>query len=495
MPSVTSQKSDFLREPSPTTDGEPTLFISPWLWGPLLTAGFYVAIPFLPEYSELVKRLFCSHPIVYAQTGLFFVGVAILIRKAIALVQEHRSLKVIAIDVASLEGIKSPEDRARSLFSATANVPAGIRHTSLVVRIRATCAYVSRRGHAALVEDHLRYLADLAMERLESSHAAMRTIVWTVPVVGVLATVVAISTAFQGVPVDRADAPISAALAGLGSAFDPTALGLAMSVVLVFGKLLIEPRERQMLARVEQFGIDELAPCFNLDPSAGAGHPLAAAESDAAARLIERTETLINWQTGLWQEALEGVRGRWVETAKTQEVQFAAALQQGMAAGLSSHSQQLQEAREEFLKGFRAVGMELSRVTAGLQQMGEEHQNLFHQEVAQMWQAIETRMASARGEYQEQTARSVALLDSAVRGWHEDLARVTTALTSQIQELLRQRELLHDVAGHEEELVRLQTTLTHNLQSVRAMEAFEESIHSLNAAVHLLTMRTKAHAA
>jgi hypothetical protein len=87
------------------------------------------------------------------------------------------------------------------------------------------------------------------------------------------------------------------------------------------------------------------------------------------------------------------------------------------------------------------------------------------------------------------------VIEGAVRGWQEELARTTAAVTAQIHELQRQSELLHHVAGQDDELVRLQTTLTHNLQSVRAMEAFEESIHSLNAAVHLLTMRTKAHAA
>jgi hypothetical protein len=68
-------------------------------------------------------------------------------------------------------------------------------------------------------------------------------------------------------------------------------------------------------------------------------------------------------------------------------------------------------------------------------------------------------------------------------------------MTAQFRELQRHGEVLSQFAGQEEDLIRLQTTLTHNLQSVRAMEAFEESIHSLNAAVHLLTMRTKAHAA
>jgi hypothetical protein len=166
-----------------------------------------------------------------------------------------------------------------------------------------------------------------------------------------------------------------------------------------------------------------------------------------------------------------------------------------MVASLASHSQQLEEARDDFLKAFRAVGLELTRVTAGLQQMGEEHQDLFQKEVAQAWQAMQTQMAAARGEHHDQMAGSVALLETAVRGWHDDLATASTAMTAQLQELRRNGELLQNVTGQEEELVRLQTTLTHNLQSVRAMEAFEQSIHSLSAAVHLLTMRTKAHAA
>ena len=166
-----------------------------------------------------------------------------------------------------------------------------------------------------------------------------------------------------------------------------------------------------------------------------------------------------------------------------------------MSASLTSHSQQLEEARADFLKAFRAVGLELTRVTAGLQQMGEEHQSLFHREAGQVWEAIQAQIAASRGEHQEQLARSVALLEKAVHGWQDDLARATAAMTAQLHELERHGELLHAVSGHEGDLVRLQTTLTHNLQSVRAMEKFEESIHSLNAAVHLLTMRAKAHAA
>ncbi len=456
MPSETTRKSNSSDPPQVATKSGLGDFLAPGLWGLSLTAGFYLLIPLLPaQPQEILTRCFCSHAIVSLQTGLFFLGLVILIRKTVGLVHEQRALKLVVVDGESLEEVESAADRAHALYSATADIPAGIRRSKLVTRIRETCEYVARRGPGAAIEDQLRYLADLAVEELVSSYALIRTLIWTLPVMGILGTVLAIGQAFNGFEPEKLDSSMTAVLTGLAGAFDPTAVGLAMSVVLVFGKLLVERNESRVLARVEQVGMCHLAPCLAIESPAIAASPLTAAEAHAATQLLERTESLVVRQTELWQEALEGLRNRWTATLEKQQTQFASLLEQGMLAGINSHSQQLDEARAEFLKGFRAVGMELTRVTAGLQQMGEEHQARFHKQVTEVWQA----------------------------------------LSAQLGELQQQGALLQSVAGQEQELVRLQTTLTHNLQSVRAMEAFEESIHSLNAAVHLLTMRTKSHAA
>jgi hypothetical protein len=429
----------------------------------------------------------------YAETGLFFFGVATLIRRTISLISERQSLKTIVIDGASLEGIDSPLERARALHLAASSVPAGIGGSKLLARIREVCDYVVRRGSGAAVEEHLRYLADLAVENLTLSFAPLRTLVGTISALGLLGTILATALALQNVGNVTGETSLAEVLAGLGRVFDPLALGLGLSLLLVFGKLLVERGESRVLARVEQFGVNELAPCLCSD--ADAPPPLAAAETEAAAKLVQQTDALINWQMKLWQEALEGLRNGWLETVERQQAEFARALEQGMTASLTNHSQQLDQAREDFLKSFRAVGLELTRVTAGLQQMGEEHQSLFHRQVSQVWETMQAQIAASRGEHHEQLSRSVAQLEKVVHGWQDDLAKATAAMTAQLHELQRHGELLHNVSGHEEDLIRLQTTLTHNLQSVRAMEKFEESIHSLNAAVHLLTMRTKAHAA
>src|SRR5262249_10257857 len=156
--------------------------------------------------------------------------------------------------------------------------------------------------------------------------------------------------------------------------------------------------------------------------------------------------------------------------------QFAAALQQGMHATLTGHAQQLDEARAEFLKGFRAVGLELSRITAGLQQMGEEQQGRFHEPVSEIWRAMQAAMAADRHDHEARLERIASLFERAALGWREDLSKSTDAIAGQLREIQHKSEILKGIGEQEEELIRLQGALTHNLQSVRAVEAFEESI-------------------
>lgn len=493
--------SETTGKPAPvgTTSATPTatweVLLSPWLFGPALTGAFYLLVAQLPPRAAFVARCFNGNWATCVAMGLFFVAVAVLLRKAIDLALDRRALKLILVDADSLEGIDTPQDRAAELTASTSLVPASIQRTKVVGRIHDVCQYVAGCRSNSSLEDHLRYRADLALESLAHSYSLVRTITWGIPVVGLLGLVLGVIATIQDVnPLDL-DASMPAIVAGFEAAFAPLAVSLALSLALMFGKLLTERAETQVLARIEQFGIQQVAPCFNFAQSSFESAPLAAAEAQAAEHLIANTAALVTRQTSLWQEALEDMRTRWVESAQAQHARFTAALEQGMTATLDNHARQLEEARTEFLTGFRAVGLELSRVTAGLQQMGEEHQESLHRQLAEIWQSTRTEMSADRKDHESQMERLMALFEKSARVWHDDLARATEAVVAQIRELQHTGEILQGVAGQEQELVRLQDTLTHNLQSVRAIEAFEESIHSLNAAVHMLTIRAKAHAA
>jgi len=62
-------------------------------------------------------------------------------------------------------------------------------------------------------------------------------------------------------------------------------------------------------------------------------------------------------------------------------------------------------------------------------------------------------------------------------------------------ELQSQGELLLRLTEQESGLQRHQELLVENLQTIRQSAAFEETLHTLNAAVHLLTNRVQLKAA
>jgi hypothetical protein len=55
----------------------------------------------------------------------------------------------------------------------------------------------------------------------------------------------------------------------------------------------------------------------------------------------------------------------------------------------------------------------------------------------------------------------------------------------------KQGEILLCVVEQEEHLARVQELLAENIATVASADTLEETLHSLNAAVHLLTARTR----
>ncbi|MGH7201431.1 MAG: MotA/TolQ/ExbB proton channel family protein [Planctomycetaceae bacterium] len=357
--------------------------LSPWVWGGGLTVAFYQLVPDLPVQQPLIERYFCGHPIEYVTAALFFVGLAALALKWRQLRWERRSL---AAGPVSLKP-KMPNDAIARQIN---ELSPGLRRTHLVQRIADANEFVRDRGSAEGLEDHLRYLAELAAERAHAGLALVRTITWAIPILGFLGTVVGITMAIANLTPDQLDTSLSSVTSGLAVAFDTTALSLALTLVLVFCMFRIERGEQQVLARVEQYGLRRLAPMFPTPP--GRELPLAKAQHDAARKLLEKTDAVLAKQMELWQEALDALRRRWIES-----------------------------------------------------------------------------------------------MDQQTR----DMDRVLqTSLQATLEELRTQTSVLEKLSDQEVRLAKLQARLAENLDAVRNAAAFDETLHSLNAAVHLLTART-----
>ncbi len=448
-------------EPAKSNGWAKSLFGSPLLLGGLLTFGFYALIPMLPVYRELVIRYFCSHPLEYATAGLFFVGISTLGLKAARLVGERQALALRLLDSPNLDSSADAVERVAHLENKLHSMPRAMQHTYLSQRVGEICDFVRSRRSSDGLDEHLKYLAEIAAEKLHGSYALVRTVTWAVPILGFLGTVIGITIAIANVTPEQLDTSLSEVTGGLAVAFDTTALALALSMVLVFSAFVVERSEQQLLVRVEEYAMRRLATLFPLESKPQQGL-LASAESQAAHNLLERSEQLVNAQTEMWQDAMEALRQRWMQTLEGQQTALESALTQGMSATLEDHATQLSQIRGEFLHGYQTVA---------------------------------NNLASMHQEWTSQNDQLVNAVSREVAGWQTDMQETTGALTRQSDQLQSQGETLLRIVEQEEQLGRLQNRLTENLQAIQSAEVFEETLHSLSAAVHLLTARAKPKAA
>ncbi len=466
---------------------------SAWLWGTAVTFAFYAGLPFVPIYQDAIAHYFTAHWIEYATTGLFFIGMATLLMKAARIPAERSALNADLLEGLKLEANLDAVGAAKGIGTHLDLVARRSEDTILVRRFRDVIEYVVGRRSADGLEGHLNYLSDLASGRLHDGYALIRTITWAVPILGFLGTVIGITMAIANITPDQLQSSLPEVTAGLAVAFDTTALSLGLSMILVFGTFVIERAEQQTLDDIEDVGTKQLICLF---PSADAPTgPLVAAEAEAAAHLLKRTEGMINWQMEIWQTSLESLRDRWTSTLARQQEVLDQAFQSGLTSALSDHAEQLAAARTEFVHAFEHSSTTIARQVAESQAAFVEQQERSAGVISQTWQSFHTDLAAVQASQTQSMSRLTESLTGAALGWSDKLEDATRGMTDQLRELRAQGDTLLKLTENESELVRLEERLAQNLDSVRVVDTLEETLLNLNAAVNLMTARVKGKAA
>lgn len=429
--------------------------------GLVATVAFYIIAQNIPGLETFVFRYFCSHPVCYASTAMFFVGLSILMQKRLRIVREKKSLAEIdglieRSGSSAFEGRQGRSDQTKTASKADAEaLSAWVQEslqktgvTALVQRMAGALGYVRSREDGSL-DDHLRYLADLASERLQQSYALIRTITWAIPIMGFLGTVLGITIAIANITPEQLESSLPAVTAGLAVAFDTTAQALAMSTILVFGAFLTERAEQQILNEVEQFGIDHLGLWLS---TAGTSDK----KSGGATSGIQIwTEALLQEQTESWSQHLSSLQSSWIHALASQSERLSSTLMQETDQLLQGHRESTTTARDVYSEML--------------------------QQSAQMFAG--------------QMQRSLELFAVRVESWQNALQTSALASAAQAEELHRFGRTLLELTESEHRLTQMQQLLNDNLQSLQVVETLEQTVSSLNAAVHVLTAKTSHRAA
>lgn len=276
------------------------LLRSPLLWGAALACCFFGLVHGGVITNPVVIRYLAGHWVEYVEVALFCVGLAALAMKTREMLAQQGQPDEDFLGPIPEDG-QPPEEAAA--LAATLPEASGY----LPRRLGEALDYVRRTGTANELDDHLKYLSDLDTTRAQQSYGLVRFIVWAIPIMGFLGTVIGITVAIANLsPTEMEN--IGSVVAGLGTAFDTTATALTLAMVLMFLQFTVDRAEQRLLARVDDAAWRSLTGrfhCFGDEGTAVAVARLGDTLGRGTARLMDAQVQA--WR-GLEKTAAAGIR-------------------------------------------------------------------------------------------------------------------------------------------------------------------------------------------
>jgi biopolymer transport protein ExbB/TolQ len=403
----------------------------PLIWGFLATLAFYTVVHSDRIDSPLITRYFASHPVEYIMTAMFFVGMAVLLRKLIEVSRQPRAGNESLLGPVADQ--KQTVDDVPRMLQKFAELPSAVRNSLLGRRIHSVLGYVHRTSSADGLEDQLRQLADNDEAESHSSYSLVRIVTSTIPILGFLGTVIGITRAVaelaQIVGEISFEQAINSVVSGLSVAFDTTALALALSIVLMFAMFFVSRWEVRRLADVETAADAELIGRFRVDRSDDDVNVLLI--RNMAKEVVGSSEELVRLQAEIWQQSLDSASERWNDLTVTTEHQLETALTRALQASIEVHTNKLKEA-EEVAEG----------------------------RVGRYWQDM------------------IGTMDKQI-----------DVIKEQYSELRRQGDVMTQAVDATGRIVQLEQSLNQNLAALRQSNKFDEAVNTLAAAISVLNAK------
>ncbi len=400
--------------------------------------GALYLINYGPWQSPIIQR-YVEHLAEQAVVVLFFCCLAALLAKLLMSLKERyaQAQKLVP----GWDGKAIPPADVTKLQQALNLLPGSVKNTCVGRRVANILNFVASRNSAADLDDQMRTLADTDAMTLDGSYALMRFIIWAMPILGFLGTVLGITAAIAGIdPQQLEKGGAGAVTEGLTQAFDATALALGLTLVAMFFNSMVEKLEQGLLERVDQYADAELAHRFQRTQIAtggvGGGAPMTMA--------MPMLEQLIEKQAALWTAGMQKLEERLAQASPSHE-KAAAALQQAVDVSLTRFGQRVADLEKKLLERHQALLDGLTKNVGTLKENGREHQLA--------------------------------------------VARLTDAIGMSVQ-------MIAKMQTGEEQLLRLQESLNQNLGLLANSATFKQAVESLTAAISLLTTRVQPiHAA
>jgi biopolymer transport protein ExbB/TolQ len=385
--------------------------------------------------------------------------------------------------------------------------------TYIVRRLRNAIDFVRRKDAADELDQHLRHLEELEAVQINAGYAMVRIIIWAIPILGLLGTVIGITIAVANLNPETLEESMTKVTHGLGVAFDHTATALSLTMLLMFAKAAVERIEDSLLARVDARVSEELVGRFQ--STQGAADPNVNAIHRMSDQVVVAIETLAGRQADIWRSTIGEVHQQWADVSFSAGQMVKESVATTIGASLDKHAKVMHDgalrhadqlsasAAQHVEKLDRSAQQTVGRLREGLENLGallvealERHGEVMttsekeladenRQHLSEVEAALGRSMASAAERQEKLIRQSENLLKEM------QIALVEAAGTTirQQEELVRQSDVLLKVVDATGQLKELEEALNENLTAVQKTHNFEEMAVSLSAAIQLLSAR------
>lgn len=490
----------------------------PLLWGCLAYLGFELLLSRGVIESPLLMRYCIGHPVERIEIALAFIGMAALVIRLLWLSGEFGSLRCGIFQPVPAGG--QPVESAGDLMVELSKLSRRLQDTYLVRRLREALEHVRRKNSADGLESHLRHLEESDLERSSGGYSLVRIIIWAIPVLGFLGTVIGIASSIPELDPQALEQSMPKVVAGLGVAFDTTALALALSMALMFTKYYAERVEGRLLSGVSHRTEQELIGRFQQDGTSS--DPNVAAIRRMTEQVIRAVETVTARQIQLWKSTIDETHQQWsLVTSSTGQV-----LEESLARSLREHAASLSQNHQSHLQVLnQSVGRQVEMLNDGIARHAQEVSRGSGQMIGQLRDGLEKMaellvealhkhgelLTAAEEELARENRKHLSEVEAALgeamvvaadrqeklirrsedllREMQEALVEAAGATIEHQEQLVKQGEVLLQVVDATGQVKKLEETLNNNLSSLGRAHNFEETLLSLSAAIQLLSAR------
>lgn len=397
--------------------------------GAALASGFYAFVTVMP--FAILQRYFLGHPVAIAATILFCFALAILAVKWWGIQKQWRQ-----VDRLQDNRLKPPTPAsspsgdfhnrhdaghvARQWIESLTALPSSVRRSWLVSRLLELLSRQSQRGTTKHLSDDLRELSSRDADEAHDSLALVRIIVWAIPMLGFLGTVIGITQTLGGLDFSDGNAAVDNLKSGLYVAFDTTALGLVLSVLAIFLQFPVEKSEQRLLSEIDRRVGQLVSTVLPSDEAADNQYELVAQLCEGVRTAV--AESLAN-QAQLWRGTIDEAQGYWQKAHETQVGSIVGAIETSLKPALERHARQIDDS------------------AARNQERLHEHWLNWHEGINQWHESV--------------------------AAWQESMSNGSLSLSQHHEKLIQQCEQLSEADSRTESVLQLQTALDANLERLR----------------------------